>query len=122
MTSEAKRNYNNGGMLQAALKTGKAFGGGWRKQENKLSLCLGIVGKQQSPYSKLNILLFFHTKNTPPLLAAVLGLVTVSNDSLQNCKIEFFMLCWYTMWLFLKWQNGESQKLVSGSDCLSYKC
>lgn len=103
MTGEAKRNCNHGEMLQAALETGRAFGGGWRKQENKLSLCLGIVGKQQLPYSKLNILLFFHTKNTPLLFQVVLGCVTVLNDSLQNCKIEFFMLCWYTMWLFLTW-------------------
>lgn len=78
-------------MLQEALKTGRAFGGGWRKQENKLSLCLGIVGKQQLSYSKVNILVFLHIKNTPPLLAAVLGPLAVLHDSLQNCEIESFM-------------------------------
>lgn len=103
MTGEAKGNYNHGENLQEALKTGRAFGGRWRKQENKLNLCLGNVGKQRLSYSKVNILLFLHTKNTPPLLEAALGPSAVLHDSLQNCEIEFFMLCWYTMWLFLKW-------------------
>lgn len=102
MTDEAKAS-NHREMLEETLKTGRAFGGGWRKQENKLSLCLEIVGKQQLSYSKVNILLFLHTENTPPLLEAVLEPLAVLHDSLQNCEIEFSVPCWYTVWLFLNW-------------------
>lgn len=88
MTSEAKGNYNNGEKLQEALKTGRTFGGGWRKQENKLSLCLGIVGKQQLSYSKANILLFLHTKNTPTLLEAALRPLAVLHDSCKTARLS----------------------------------
>lgn len=55
MTGEVEGNYNNGEMLQEALKTGRAFGRGWRKLENKPSQCLGVAIKQQFSYSNVSI-------------------------------------------------------------------
>lgn len=55
MTCYVKGNYTKGEKLQEALKTVRAFEGGLRKLENKLSLCLGIAGKQQLSSSNVNI-------------------------------------------------------------------
>lgn len=105
MTDYVKGNCTNGEMLQEALKTGRAFGGGWRKLENKLGLCLGIAGKQQFSHSNVNIFFIIARMHH---LEALLGYFTVLYGSMQNCKIEFFIPCWYIMWLFLKWQNWQS--------------
>lgn len=116
MTGEEKGNDNDGGILQEALKTGRAFGGRWRKWDNELSLCLGIVGKQQFAYLKVNVLLLIHTKNTSPSFETVLEPLAVTT----LCKIASLSSLCYVDTLCDCFSNYkiESQKLVSASDYL----
>jgi len=77
---------------------------------------LGNVGKQRLSCSKVNISLFFHTKNTPPLLETVSGPLAVLHDSLQNCETGLFMLIYYvTVSQTIKLKESE---ISAGSDYL----
>lgn len=111
MTSFIKGNYTNGDMLQEALKTGRAFEGGWRKLENKLSVCLGVAGKQLS-YSNVNI--FF-------IIARIHHLYLkhcwdTSLSYMAACKIARLTSLCYVGILCDCFSNGkiDSQTLVSG--------
>lgn len=112
MTSFVKGNYTNRDMLQEALKTGRAFEGGWRKLENKLSVCLGVAGKQQLSYSNVNI--FF-------IIARIHHLYLkhcwdTSLSYMAACKIARLSSLCYVGILCDCFSNGkiDSQTLVSG--------
>lgn len=112
MTGYVKGNYTNGEMLQEALKTVRAFGGGLRKLENKLSLCLGIAGKQQLSSSNVNI--FFIIARIHHLFLKYCWDTSLSY--MAACKIARLSSLCHVDILCDCFSNGkiDSQTLVSG--------